>query len=446
MMHARAPPAYSDAPPDYGEASGSGPAKPLTGIGLQAMDFLPRMTAEDGPSNRPEYESFSLLVDRANAFLRQNPHWTVSTCESVEFRAFDRGRNIDTVGSVFTAYGEANNRYIRGLRLWAQLRPPASGPPVVEQIGYRNVLPEIRGDQVERLDGVVHRINSIPFQGRVITVETQPIKWGSSGLDPDRTIWTERGSARETFVNLIRIFYIMGPVQHAEVGLADFVPAMLDQGGAFSNPRMETFPTVMQRVRQWLLSVPPNYRPVNVQTVMFRWSYNKGIDTKDMTYHENKKHLNYLRYLRVGYIVENPADGPISRSTIQLGSKLVVPGMSVEPGCCEDGAFESQDSCRQRVDVWVKAAGARVVSAETLVMRIAGGGESVYGFDAMHTWNDTHQTRSSNSSSTKRDDERFVYLYRIYTDGIVPERATVEDMQLQDYTRRTDSGEGCTIL
>ncbi|XP_055341803.1 uncharacterized protein LOC129590544 [Paramacrobiotus metropolitanus] len=447
MYHyASAPPEYSGAPPDYGVATGSSPA-PLTAVGLQAVDFLPRMTAEDGPSNRPEYEQFGVLVERANRFLRDNPHFSVNTCESVEFRVYNRGYEIDTVESVFTAYGEANNRYIRGLRLWTQYRHssmPASEP---EQIGYLNFLPDIQNSElVERLDHVVQRINRTPIKGTIITVETQPVKWGSKALDPDRTIWTERGSASERFVNLIRIFYIRGPVEQSQVGLADFVPQKLEDGGTFSNPRMETFSTVMQRVRQWLLSVPPNYRPVNVQTVMFRWSYNKGVDTKDMMYHENKKHLNYLRFLRVAYVIEKPDSGPVSRSTIQLGSKLIVPEMAQQPGFFDKGTFESQESCRRRVDQWVKAAGARVVSAETLVMRIAGGGESVYGFDAMHTWNDTHQTRSGNSSSTKRDDERFVYLYRIYTDGIVPETGgMVRESRLENYTTQTDSGEGCAI-
>ncbi|XP_055341799.1 uncharacterized protein LOC129590542 [Paramacrobiotus metropolitanus] len=514
-----APPDYPGAPPAYGQATGSFPAS-LTAVGLQAVDFLPLMTAEDGPSDRPEYERFNILVERANHFLRDNPHCTVNTCESVEFSVCDGGWEIDTVQSVFVAYGDSNNRYIRGLRLWIQPRSTSAAVSQFEpdQIGYVNFLPDIqRDDAPQRLDIVLERINRTQIKGRIITVETQPIKWGNSALDPDRTIWTERGMARDRFINLVRIFYIRGAVEHLQVGLEDFVPAVLEKATASSNPRMETFPMVMQRVQKWLLSVPPHFRPVNVQTVMFRWSYNKGIDTKDMTYHENKTLLNYLRFLRVAYVIENPDSGPVSRSTIQLGSKLMVPEMIQQPVFLDQeavaklrqaahdaaaasktaafesrnasiksgetdlisleaalksqesaftmqqvalkaqeaafrlqesvtrsqkGEFETQESCRRRLDAWLKTTGAGVVSVETLVMRIVGGGESVYGFDAMHTWNEMHLSLSGTRNLTKRDDERFALMYRIYTDEIVPEPGgTVAKSRLENFTIYSGSGE-----
>ncbi|XP_055352575.1 uncharacterized protein LOC129598617 isoform X2 [Paramacrobiotus metropolitanus] len=449
--HQRAPPEYVDAPPDYGVATGPTPAVPLPAVArpspsLQAVDFLPRMTRENGPSHHAEYEPFGVLVERANRYLRDHPRCRVNTCESVAFRVYQRGQDIDTMQSVFTAYGEATNRYIRGLRLWTQQRPVMrDNPTEPQQLGYLNFLPDILHDgTIQRLDGVLQRINRTPIKGTIITMETLPIKWGSKALDPDRTIWTERGFASQRFLYLIRIFYIRGPGGDVQVGFQDFVPQMLEKEGFFSNPRMEPFPVVLRCVQQWLGTVPPNYRLVNVQTVMFRWSYNKGIDTQDMAYHEHKQRLNYLRFLRVAYAIQRADRGPVSRSTIQPASRLFIPEMTKPPGFFAKGVFETQAACRRRADQWVRAAEARIVCAETLVMRIAHGGESVYGFDAMHTWNDTYIT---STPSTERDDERFGCLYRIYTDGMDrPELVgPQQDSHLENYTLQTDSGEGCTI-
>ncbi|XP_055336643.1 uncharacterized protein LOC129587082 [Paramacrobiotus metropolitanus] len=406
--------------------------------GLGSIDFLPGMTAGSGPSNRPEFEPFSVLVQCANQYLRNNPHLTVNTCESVEFKVSSKdGFRVDTVNSVYTAHGESETRYIRGLRLWTQVKSGHGNN--CDQIGYCNFLPSIQGDNVERLDRLLFKINQQfernPLPGQIVTVETQPIKWGSTGLDPDRTIWTERGNSSSRFVNLIRIFYLQGPPQPCKLGVQDFLPAVLDSGfrwGAY--PQVEAFPVVMDRARQWLLSVPPNYRVINVQTVTFRWSQNDGADTQKMTYHEDKAHLNYMRYLRIPYVIENP-DHQVARSTIRLNAKLIAPNMTSAPGILlGSGQFESQESTRARLDQWVKSTGARVVSAETIVMRPDGGGEGRYGFDNMHTWNQIHRV----NNVSQRSDEKFVFLYRIYTDGAYEDPAGWQNStRLEEHARQS---------
>ncbi|XP_055341802.1 uncharacterized protein LOC129590543 isoform X2 [Paramacrobiotus metropolitanus] len=437
MQHASASRPYTDAPPDYGLVMRS----PPTTTGLQAVDFLPRVTAVAGPCNRPVYESFNVLAERASVFLRNNPHWAVNTCESVEFPVYSKGYDIDAVESAFTVYGDSDNRYIRGLRLWMQHRSSCSATTITgaQQIGYLNFLPRINyDDSVERLDSVLQRINSKPVKGTIITVETQPVKWGSKDCDADRTAWTERSGTRERFLNLVRIFYIRGPAQRVQVGLKDFLPS---SGDDYSHPHTQTFPAVMQRVREWMLSVPPNYRPVNVQTVAFRGSGNK-FDTWAMTYREDKQHLNYMRYLRVAFIVEDPTTGPLSRSMIQLDSQLFTPRVLPSHGFCGVGAFESQDTCRQRLDAWVQATGARVVAVETLLMPMVSGGETVNDGDAMRICNNVHLPHSDSHTHN----QRFVYMYRIYTDGIVPDQPVIiHDTQRHAYATPVHSGDLCTI-
>ncbi|XP_055336776.1 uncharacterized protein LOC129587182 [Paramacrobiotus metropolitanus] len=389
-------------------------------VGLLSVDFLPVITGFESISSLPEYESFPVLVERANYYLRNNPLVTVNTCESVEFRVTNRGCDIQTRNSVYIAPVESSTRYARGLRLWIQRKVCHSTS--YDQIGYDNFLPDIYGQKIsEGLESVMakinHRYRHTPLKGRIITVETQPVKWGSRGLDPDRTIWKEHAFASTLYVNVIRIFYIIGTVKPCQVGVHDIVPAVLESGGLFSRPKMESFQPVIQRASQWLMSLPPNCRPVNVQTVMFRWSNNQGINTNNLVYQENNTRQNCLRYLRVGFVMENPTDGPPARSLIQLHCKLIVPRMTFAFGCRSTGEFETQESTRNRVNAWVRATGARVVCVESLFMRTYSDGTPEYGFDDMRPYDAV----TSGPKSSTRAEERFVHLYRIYTDGHYPD-------------------------
>ncbi|XP_055336587.1 uncharacterized protein LOC129587036 [Paramacrobiotus metropolitanus] len=415
-------------------------------VGLQATDFLPQLIVhENSPENKQEYESFSVLVQRANDFLRSNPHLTVNTCESVEFRT-PNGYSIETITSVYINYYEYPKypKFIRGLRLWTQEKAHCKEYEC-EQIGYLNFVPLIGGAVgMEGLDTLVARVNrqitTDPIPGHVVTVETQAVKLDPTNMDPDRTILVERGTDRVVFINFIRIFYILGPEQHCQVGLHDFVPGVVQFAGDGHELKMETFETVMKGASQWLMSLPPNYRPVNIQTVILRWNTDEKIDTNRMDFHEEKHyHLTYLRYLRVSYVTEDPQEGPSARPLIQLHSKLIVPLMLKKAGTFEDhGDFETQDETRTRVNAWVRATGARVVSVESLVLRIYdGSGTHFRGYTdnyPMHVRNVFHKIKGI----TGRTDEKMIHLYRVYTDG--------ENADPNDWRDANDFDSECVVI
>ena len=91
------------------------------------------------------------------------------------------------------------------------------------------------------------------------------------------------------------------------------------------------------------------------------------------------------------------------------------------------------------MDEWMRLTGAKVISAETLPMRIFSGAEKYEGFYTMHTWNKTytqahHGTKSAVTHTTEhKASEYHIMLYRVYLDGSYPEPAgisvkpTVED-------------------
>ena len=87
--------------------------------------------------------SFSVLVTRANDWLRKNGHVCVKTCESIEVK----GRLDGVTDTNKSCYFEADhtkrkmrNMYIRALRLWV-VPKTEDDPPEPQQIAYVNVVP-----------------------------------------------------------------------------------------------------------------------------------------------------------------------------------------------------------------------------------------------------------------------------------------------------------------
>ncbi|XP_055355752.1 uncharacterized protein LOC129601063 [Paramacrobiotus metropolitanus] len=371
--------------------------------GLVSVDFIPNLTKPGGIFTWAEYEPFPVILQRANEWLSKNPILMLRTCETVEFNTQSSGAVVNSIESVYQLYGEGANRYVRGLRLWMQ--PRTDGSSAIQQIGYYNIMPSVRVgvfsvDTAERLDTLIAQANTLfatnPIQGSIRTIETVPLRVGANGVDPDCTAWTERGSTSETFIYMLRIFYETGPPQYESIGIADFVPGVLSEGGLMGRPVLERFPQVLSKAHQWLLSQTPHLRVANVQTLYYKQRWTTHMDTLRMTYTENDLHSYYVRYLRVAYALTNPNMPPQNTGgPIRLNSKLFTPGMLEPPGCCSVGKFENQIQVRERMAGWMRATGAKVISVETVPMRIFSGAENTEGFDTMHTWNKvvshTHQ-------------------------------------------------------
>ena len=85
----------------------------------------------------------SVLVSRANEWLRRNGHVRVKTAESIEVK----GRLDGVTDTNKSCYFEADhtrrkmrNMYIRALRLWV-IPKDECDPPEPQQIAYVNVVP-----------------------------------------------------------------------------------------------------------------------------------------------------------------------------------------------------------------------------------------------------------------------------------------------------------------
>lgn len=88
--------------------------------GLVSVDFNPNCIEPGGFFTNAEFENFPTVLQRANAWLAENPAWEIRTCETVEYSMHSNGEIINESSSSYVVHGQRSNRYVRGLRLWLQ--------------------------------------------------------------------------------------------------------------------------------------------------------------------------------------------------------------------------------------------------------------------------------------------------------------------------------------
>ncbi|KAK8781545.1 hypothetical protein V5799_017113 [Amblyomma americanum] len=419
-------PDISSFPPSYSEATRQHAS---LGGALTFVDFLPYCTNPGGFASLPTFEPFRVLVQRANQWLQENCTWEVKTCESVEFKA---SQSVNIERMTYLEYGEHHTCYMRGLRLWLVPRMDQSRP--AQQLDYCNLIPQQTAPAgtfglptFETLQDLLQRYNSQrvyqPAPGRVLVVETQEMKIPSfSNFDPDRSFWTEHGARSRQFLFVVRVFYELGSAGPEEIGVADFVPVQQSAGGAFTMPTYEPFSYVVARAAQWC-SQQSSLRFCNAQSLEIKlrsdpaqglsfgtMSNRTVVDTQRMSYTE---HANvgtfYVRVLRVAYSRElAPLEGGLPPSPpLALHCKTFMP-LPLTKGVLMP-EFESLSATKKRVEAWIRATGARVLSCETAAMRLFSGGEAYAGTETSFTYNNGEHN------------EFWIFVLRIYMDGAYQE-------------------------
>ncbi|XP_076312878.1 uncharacterized protein LOC143226172 isoform X2 [Tachypleus tridentatus] len=350
-------------PPSYLEATGQHAS---LGGGVTFVDFIPRCTEGASIFSFPKFEPFRSVVDRANQWLHSQLPWEAKTCESVEFKT-SVGQMIYHEKMIYRERGDNRTWYIRGLRLWIIPRVDPSRPP--QQIGYLNLVPEVTGTSgfwgfptFETLNSLLARFNSSlrsnPLPGRVLTVESKEMKIPNfSSFDPDRSFWSEHGDRQRHFLFNIRIFYEKGPPTSEEIGVADFVPAILSEGGIFTLPTFEQFSSVISKASQWCAQ-QEGIRFCNVQSVEIKMKRggSQAFDTQRTSYTEHAgKTTSYLRILRVTYAKAYFDSGILSTPSLQLTCKTFLP-VQLTSGILMP-KFEGLTQTRSRMEAWLKATG-----------------------------------------------------------------------------------------
>lgn len=407
-------PDVSSFPPSYSEATRQHAS---LGGGLSFVDFLPYCISSGGLFSTPTFEQFRVLVQRANDWLKENCTWEVKTCESVEFKT--SSEVVNTERMTYYEYGEQSTRYVRSLRLWLVPRLDQTRP--AQQLEYRNLIPQQTGHAglfgmptFETLHELLERYNQQlmyqPAPGRVLAVETQEMKIPSySNFDPDRSYWSEYGGRNRHFLFVVRVFYELGSIGCEEIGVADFVPQRQSTGGLFSFPRYEPFSNVIGRAAQWC-SQQTSLRFCNAQSLEIKLKSGTMVDTQRMSYTEHAERTTfYVRVLRVAYSKEPaPLEGGLPPSPpLSLHCKTFMP-LQLTRGIFVP-EFESLSATKKRIEAWIRATGARVLSCETVAMRLFTGGEAHAGIESSFTYNNGNRS------------EYWVFVLRVYLDGAYQE-------------------------
>ena len=256
------------------------------------------------------------------------------------------------------------------------------------------------------------------FLGRILTVETQEIKQGrnSSGVDPDRTSWSEHGGAEKLYLMMLRIFYVIAMPACEAIGLVDFVP----QGAGYRGS--EPYSNVLLRAAAWVAQ-QSSVRFTNVKCIELKIKEGE-CDTQRTYYTEHaNRRTNYAKFLRIAYV--HSASGVQAPSPpLQLSYKCFSP---YPLGSW--GTYETMSQTLQRMSAWMAATGARVLSAETCAMRLMTGGERHNGAESTYTYNRGERN------------EVYIYVIRTYLDGYYREP---DPSQLPPVPEMPD--DCCTIL
>lgn len=346
---------------------------------LGFVDILPRCVSSGGILSESKYERFDVLIKKANNWLASNPDKRVKTVESIEIKRKSLGEmNPNRAG--YTTHGHLDMKYFRALRLWVVKRD-VDDPPEPQRIAHFNVVPKSLGNgglfssrpkyesyrkTIERLNA---RLRNNPLQGRVINLETQDMKYhtGIGGVNPDETYWRESKHGKY-FINILRIFYEVGPPRHEEIGFADFKPAMTEDGGILGKAHFESFRATVSHAARWIAQ-HPELNIVSVQSCDYKMKYNDAVDTHRTAYFEQGEAYTYfLRIIRVGYVFSTmpPSYGQGENESVNLTYKTFRP-------IRYSGNYETISQTVRRACEWIRQTGAHLISAETVPVRLDGG-------------------------------------------------------------------------
>ncbi|CAG0880324.1 unnamed protein product [Darwinula stevensoni] len=369
----------------------------------------------------PRYESLSALIERANDWLARNPDCEAATCEGVECATTTGHVETETM-TVFG--GRTPAAYIRCLRLWLRRRNDPREPP--QQLGHANFVPDVvdgtslRSPKFQPISSMVEKTNGMlrknPLPGKIITIETQEMKLGTytGELDPDQSFRVEGAVEKKHFVFVIRIFYEAGIGKGEEIGLVDFGPLCEGSGDVSRLPKGEKFSSLVGRMSAWYQG-QSSVRITNVQSLEYELESGE-VDTR-RTFYAGRGDVTTqcVRMLRVAYV--GAAEAPLVPRAVAC--RTFVPVQLDRGGCYRSLEYEGMSKTRERIAAWMRVTGAKLISAETSVMRMHSGGErEKMGPEATHASDSGREAvRFTPRVSRQGVVEHWIYVIRLYLDG-----------------------------
>jgi len=446
-----APPDGEDAPPPYttlprspSEAGATGlfgagciTASPAllpggagyvpSGVKLGYMDFVPRLQSKKTFGD-DVYETFDLLISRANQWLEEHSGLRLVSVETVTWMGV-KAKNIypDSCSFCRSMNADRTTKFLQGMRIWyfMEVFPNPNDQPNSPVLAVKTFVPLHN----EKLDQLLKRANDYlgakPLGGQILSIESIKIKcpdadsaYSPNSVNPNRCFWKEYPDTTRRYVLCARVYALFGKELpgYESIGYQDFIPDKNDRNA--ENEGYEIFSDVGQRVSQWLAR-QQGVRFTNLQTVRLKLKKEGAFEERCMfvehicannrsnVFKGVNRRTPYLRILRAYFVVHclpgQRTEFPAVRMTYRTFSPVQTKAATQDQG----PEFENMRLLLDRVNQWLQITGARVYGLETVPVRLTTGGLQMLGPEATYSVNKAENTLF----------ERWIYHIRLFLDG-----------------------------
>lgn len=277
---------------------------------LYYVDFTPQLLQAElpfstlsltGSCGGPKYETFSVLVHRANDWLRRRSNISIVHVEVVEVGGVYTSSAVQVSKSKDSSVSSGIPAYLKIIRLWyLHESSPADG--VACQLGYTHVIParlesnpRAFNPKFQTLEASLNDLNQQLasgekiIDGKLLSIQTSLFRFGSRNcsLDPERTFWMISDTSEVHICFYFTVFHIRSvtgngsrsrPKNVHELHFRDFASKFVTtEDEKKSSRKSETISLLMDRVRQVIDELKLNV--INIQTIDHHAYYRCAMDT-----------------------------------------------------------------------------------------------------------------------------------------------------------------------
>jgi len=320
------------------------------------------------------------VFSRASAWLAKFPQYQIIDIETTNKKVI-YVKDIRSATMCFIDEDEPSLAVdIKGLRLW--YKPLSDSTCSGKEVGYIDFVPSYlnpgeKHPKFDLLPATLARFNAQleahPIPGRVLSTETVLLKiaredWSSS-IKIDSQCCKFYDEYNNHQVSFIRLFYTKGAPRLETIGMRDFTPDTIDEGGIFHPAKYSPFSALVKKASTWVhkQATAMGVRVTNIQSLDTKHrkkSENKGhrFDTDKMFEYRIEERFRAF-FLRVGYasIPDWEMKSEIPPTWPKLTGKTFIPNKKAVD-------YESILEMTPRIVSDMQKGGANVIHVETVGM------------------------------------------------------------------------------
>lgn len=408
-----APPPYSTLPNEAPEggfvAWGSPSVSSVTSYGqasmkLSYMDFIPQVIKKR-LIGKDEYEKFSSLLNRANAWLVEHADVQLISCETVTWFGVSH-KEIFSDSSAFRKVPMTT--FMRGLRFWYMTKvipSPSRGTQATQVVQCQTFFARPSETFTMLLTHVNEQLSSMTCAGRILGIETVRMHTVDGMVRTEDTFWKEDIGDTKQVTFAFRIYIILCPMEGYEsIGYQDFVPSRTNRNK--ENKGYELYADLMDRATRWVAR-QQRVRFTNVQTISIKIKKNVSSEERGSFTEHGQRTTNFLNIIRTYFVIHHGAPTSIPAPDARLTYRTFSPVQVGFATSSVPAKYEDVRTLLDRINHWLQITGAKVFSIETVPVRLPSGARQTLGPEATFVPN-----RDGGSAAGK-----FLFHIRVYLSG-----------------------------